>query len=1291
MTQKIAFTFFLLLMICNELYSQTDDWQNHKVIAKNKEPGHATIYPFNTQKNALTFDREKSANIQMLHGKWKFRWFAKHTQAVPDFFKNDFNDSQWDEIPVPSNWQLLGYGTPIYTNIKYPFTANPPYIDRNNPVGLYRKEFNIPDTWNDKQIFLHFDGVQSAFYLYINDHEVGYSQGSMTPAEFNITPYIKPGNNRLAVKVFRWSDGSYLEDQDFWRLSGIYRDVYLMATPNVFIRDYFAMATLDQNYENGKLKVHVRLKNNDDKKAKKYAVKIELLDENNKPVYADQKKCGQSIEAKNEYLLTFTREIAKPAQWSAEHPNLYTLVLKLLDKRGKTIQVIATKTGFRTVEIKNGQLLVNGVAIDIKGTNRHEIDPDHGRVVSKALMIKDIKIMKQHNINAVRTSHYPNTPLWYSLCDEYGIYLWDEANIECHEIRNPPLISDDPEWEQAYTERGIRMVERDKNHPSIITWSMGNESGYGCNFKVMGEKIRAMDSTRTLHYEDSKIAMEQKCNNHKVPAYDFISNMYAGQKQIVEIHEHCTDRPVILCEYSHAMGNNGGIMTYWNEINKYPRLQGAFVWDWVDQGLRTKNKSGETYFAYGGDFGDEPNSNNFCLNGLVYPDRRVTPALLETKYAYQYILIDSVDVINGELKIKNTCNFTNLSAFTAKWMVKVNGKTMQTGEIDAIDLAPKKEKKINIPFKKPDLKPGEEAFLSIEFYLKNDTKWAKKGHSVAYQQFKIPYQPKTREKKDIEQLPEMQVTENENKAIIKGNGFEVIFNKKTGMLDKYKWQGETRIEKGPTFNFWRPPTDNDKKDTNGKKKWMKFDLNNLQAKAFHFQIGASKHKVDIRIRRALLNDRREMRFETVYNYTILGNGAIIVDAGFYPDENMEVMAKIGMQMHLNKSLVYAKWFGRGPHETYPDRKWSGRIDEFQMPVKELFEPYITPQENGNRSEIRHVLMHNNKNGLLFYGDKPMNFSAYHYNDENITNAGHLYQLKETPYCTFNFDLQQAGLGTAGCGPGVLEEFLVKAQPNRFTFTILPVEDVLNYNTPVFDIIRDKDEFIPKPDIRAKKTMFAEPIPVSIQCDAKNAVIYYTTDGSIPDKNAKVYKKPFTIDKSLTVYAIAIKNNTQSFIASKEFRFINIKNMDLKNVPVYAGKKTTKWQLFDGVFGTGGDLKSGWLQFTNDFIADIETLKPQDINSITVRNCSDWWWGYLLPQTITIEVSQDGKNYKKVLQQITDPDQKRKYWEIVEFKAPVNMKNITHIRITAIQPEKPQWFRSDNFEKPVMLFDEILIH
>ncbi len=1290
MYQKTPLLLVLLLLLCNELYSQSDDWQNHKVIDRNKEPGHATIYPFSNKTNALTFDREKSKYIQMLNGKWRFRWFAKHTLAIPDFFTTEHNDSQWDEIQVPSNWQLKGSGIPIYTNIKDPFTANPPYIDRDNPVGLYRKSFRIPETWNGRQVFLHFDGVQSAFYLYINGQEVGYSQGSMTPAEFNITSYLKPGKNQLAVKVFRWSDGSYLEDQDFWRLSGIYRDVYLMATSNVFIRDYFAIATLDQTYEDGRLKVQVDLKNTDDKKAKKYAVKIELLDANNKTVYTSQKTCNEAILPDKEYRLTFQDEITKPLPWSAEYPNLYTLILTLLNKGGKTQQVIATKTGFRSVEIKNGQLQINGVAIDIKGTNRHEIDPDHGRVVSKELMIKDIKLMKQHNINAVRTSHYPNIPLWYSLCDEYGIYVWDEANIECHEIRNPPIISDNPEWEQAYTERGIRMVERDKNHPSVITWSLGNEAGYGCNFKTLGERIRAIDSTRTLHYEDSKMVGNIKCNNHRISAYDFISNMYAGQHQIAEIQKYCPDRPVILCEYSHAMGNNGGIMTYWNIINKYPRLQGGFIWDWVDQGLRTKNKSGETYFAYGGDFGDTPNSGNFCLNGLVYSDRRISPALLETKYAYQNILIEPVDIINGIFKMKNTFNFTNLSEFATRWMVKVNGKTMQTGELKDLSLAPKKEEMINITFNKPDVKPGEEAFLSIEFFLKNDTKWAKKGHSIAYQQFKIPYQPKEREKTAIEQFAEMQVTEDQNRAIVKSNDFEVIFNKKTGILDSYKWQGETWIEKGPAFNFWRPPTDNDKKDNNGKKKWEKFDLNELQAKAFYFEIEEAKHQVDIRIRRALFNKRKEMRFETVCKYTILGNGAIIINAEFLPDKNIEVLAKIGMQMHLNKLLAYATWFGRGPHETYPDRKWSGRIDEFQMPVKQLFEPYITPQENGNRSEIRHVVMHNNKNGLMFYGDKPMNFSAYYYNDKDITRAGHLYELKETPYCVFNFDLQQAGLGTAGCGPGVLDTFLVKSKPTRFTFTILPVKDIQNHNKQLFNIIRTKDTPIAKPEILAEKTMISEPVPVSIQSNTKDAVIYYTIDGSIPDKNANRYKKPFYVNKSLVIHAIVVKDNNQSFVASKKIRYINIKNMKLKNAPLQTGKNNDKWQLFDGNLGTGGDLKSGWLHFNSDFIADIETAKPQDIKSIAFRSCSDWWWGYLLPQTITIEVSQDGKNYKKVLQQTTNPDKKRKYWEIVEFKALVNMKNITHIRIKALQPEKPEWFRSDNFKEPIMLIDEILI-
>ncbi len=1280
---KLQYVLLVALAFASCSKRNLSDWENPRMIGQNKEPGHVTLIPYNNVNDALSFQREHADNFMLLNGDWKFKWVPDERKAPKNFFKEDFDVNDWDSINVPSNWQLKGYGIPIYTNVKYPFPKDPPYIKKDNPVGSYRTEFNIPEGWREKQVFIHFDGVQSAFYLWINGEKVGYSEGSMTPAEFNITKYIKQGKNMLAVKVYRWCDGSYLEDQDFWRLSGIYRDVYIMATPNTHIRDFFVTTDLDSNYHDALLEVKTNVRNYSQETIENYKVRVTLYNNNEEGVFTETIPFHSKLNPNDEMVISCKKNIIDPDKWSAEHPNLYKMTISLLDANDQLLEVISDKIGFREVEIKDGLFMVNGVAVDLKGTNRHEIDPDHGRVVSRELMIRDIKLMKKYNINAVRTSHYPNQPDWYDLCDEYGLYLWDEANIEGHDLRTTGKLNDNPDWQKAIVDRGISVVERDKNHPSVVTWSMGNETGYGRNFDTLAKHIRKLDPTRPVHYEDSKGA------GIPVSRFDIISNMYASPEQIVDFHKNYPDRPVILCEYSHAMGNNGGIMSYWNEIIQYPRLQGAFVWDWVDQGLRTANEQGEVFFAYGGDFGDKPNDENFCLNGLVYPDRRISPALIETKKAYQYVVFEPVDLKKGLLRIKNTHNFTNLKWYDVNWELTADGELIDSGSLDPVDLAPKKETVIRVPFDKPEIKPGKEYFVKVSLALPENTAWAIKGHVMGWEQYKIPFDVPGKKPMPLNKTGKQTIEQNGEELIVKGKDHTIIFQK--GKLVNYTFNSRELITNGPLMNFWRPPTDNDEKDTKGLRLWKKHHLDSLQHNIYDYNYSQKKNMVQVYMKEVMKDPEGNIKFEVLYEYTVLNDGCMILFTAFNPDDKIKVLPKIGLQMHINKNTDQVKWYGLGPHENYPDRKASGQVGVYNMTVDEMFEPYIYPQENGNRCDVRWISMYDkDKKGFIIDGDELFNISACWYDDDNLTQARHLYELEKRDYITLNIDYRMAGLGTAACGPGVRDEYLVMAEASDFTIRFTPVENNninMDYAIPEID-----HSFIPKPVVAADKKIFNEKMKISMNVDDPDATIRYTLDGSIPGENAETYEEPFTIDNSVVVNAIATKDDDKSFITTERFNFINAKSVTYDDSPSEDLRKTGEYDLLDGYTGNPGVLNKHWIPFEGeDMNVTIELARPTDIKSMTLRASGDWYWGYYAPEKVIFKVSKDGKKYKVVDEQEHDPEKKLHYYEVVEFTGEADVDDVTHVRVVAINiNDMPDWVRNKKAE-PVMLFDELIIN
>ncbi len=1017
------------------------DWENPGIISYNKQDAHASLVPCPDVESALHFDKLASENIMMLNGTWKFYWSADTEERPVDFYLPGYNDTGWDDIEVPSNWQMKGYGTPIYTNIKHPFPAEPPHINRDNPTGSYRTGFEIAKNWEGKQVYIHFEGVQSAFYLWLNGMKVGYSQGSMTAAEFDLTPFLQEGHNTLAVEVYRWSDGSYLEDQDFWRLSGIYRDVYLMARPAMHVRDFFVTTELDQDYSNAVFDLRVSVRNAGMERNRPKKLNISLRDKE-REILSQQLDINQSLNYQQDLTIQFQQEVIRPRLWSAEHPNLYSLILELKDEQGKTEEVISSRVGFRKVEIAGGQLLVNGVAIDLKGTNRHEIHPENGRVMSRELMVQDISLMKQHNINAVRTSHYPNVPGWYELCDIYGIYLWDEANIESHELRRQSTLANDPEWKEAFLDRGRRMVERDKNHPSVIVWSLGNETGLGENHYAMEAMIRERDPSRPIHYEDH---LDREGPERKPSRFDIISDMYASPEDMKEYQNADPSRPLILCEYVHAMGNSvGGLQDYWDMIYANPRMQGGFVWDWVDQGLAKQTESGKKYWAYGGDFGDSPNDGSFCLNGLVYPDRSISPAINEIKKVYQYIHFEPADLPAGEIKLINRYNFTSLDYFQAHWQMKSDGELLQEGEISLPVIQPKDSGIIRLPIRLPEPDPpglltGKEYFLDIQVLLPEDKKWAIQGHMVAWEQFLLPSAAPASATADITS-PGYTVDEEQVSVIINGNGYRIIFSEE-GILDSWLVDGKELIIGGPLINFWRPPTENDLKDKHAYGKWKEAGLDSLDHRLTGFTSSRDeKDRLLLTSSFDLFNNRQELVFQVKISYRIIGDGSMQVEIQADPTDKPEYLAKTGMQFRLPNSLSNVEWYGMGPHETYPDRQSSGRIDVFRNTVDELWEDYIVPQENGNRSQIRRVSLTDiDGYGLIFSGPEPMNFSAYRYDDASITEAKHSWQLEKEDYITFNFDYRQSGLGTATCGPGCRPAYLLPAQKTGFSFTISPVQ------------------------------------------------------------------------------------------------------------------------------------------------------------------------------------------------------------------------------------------------------------
>jgi beta-galactosidase len=998
-------------------------------------PSRSPLVPFPDPEAASTDDRERSPWFQSLNGAWKFTLCPQPEASPEDFFSRGFDDQGWSEIPVPSNWTLQGYDRPHYTNVQMPFAEPPPTVPTQNPTGLYRRRFQIPESWKGRRVVLHFGGAESVLYVYVNGHPVGMSKDSRLAAEFDVTKFVEPGENLVAAMVIRWSDGTFLEDQDHWFMAGIYRDVYLYATGPTHIADVFAIGSLDEEYRNGWLKVDAKV-GFPDAGEEGWRIRVRLLDARGREVI--RRPLEQTVPTGGgPYLYRGRRaellkEIRSPRQWSSEVPYLYRVVVSLIDPEGECQEAVSCRIGFRRVEVRGRELLVNGRPVLIKGVNRHEHDDTTGKTLTRESMLADIRLMKQFNFNAVRTSHYPNDPLWYQLCDEYGLYVIDEANIESHaHLAN---LCHEPRFAAAFLDRGMRMVQRDKNHACIILWSLGNESGCGANLEALGGWIRGFDPSRPLHYEG---ALESNWYRDH-PTTDVICPMYPEIEQIVRwAKSGHGERPLIMCEYSHAMGNsNGSLSDYWEAIETHHGLQGGFIWDWVDQGLRKVDDKGREYWAYGGDFGDQPNDGAFCINGLVWPDRTPHPAMFEFKKLAQPVKIETRNLRQGRIRIINRQDFLDLGWLRGSFELCVEGEVVQKGKLPRLTTAPGEEEELTLPLRKPDLEPGQECFLNVRFHTARDTPWAPRGLELAWEQLAMPWRAPKRRARRAEGT--LEVTESETRAEIAGETLCLEVDKAAGEIVSLRFRDRELLVSGPRLNVWRAPTDNDGIKAWGHQlgrplgRWLEAGLQELQLETVSARVSRSRDGSA----KVVIRHRTEGGLEHRHAYRVLPWGEIEVENSVRVPANLADLPRVGVTLALQPGLDQLTWFGRGPHENYADRKASAAVGRYSATVAEMYVPYIVPQEHGGRCDVRWLRLADDEGtGLCIAAPEHFQFSASHFTGDDLFRAHHTNELEPRPEVILNLDGIQRGLGTGSCGPDTLPRYRIRAGTHRFAYRI----------------------------------------------------------------------------------------------------------------------------------------------------------------------------------------------------------------------------------------------------------------
>jgi beta-galactosidase len=995
-------------------------WQNPEILHENREEPCTNLIPYQSKKMALQGIKGQSEFYRLLNGNWRFAWFSQYDIAPNNFFQTNFDISEWDEIQVPLNWQMIGYDIPQYTNIKYPFPVDPPYVPNKNPAGLYVRDFFVPEMWNCKDVFLNFEGVNSCFYVWVNGEYIGYSQGSHLPSLFHITSAVSKGKNRLAVKVLKWCDGSYLEDQDFYRLSGIFRDVYLLARNKTHLKDAFINTELDGAYINAVISAEL-------------CFNEQLINDAEFAIFAPNNVCvAQQTILKGQSKYNYEFCIENTENWTAETPSLYTAVLI---SEG---EIVPVKFGVRKIEVAaNGALLINGVAVKLKGVNRHDSHPDLGHYTPNEHMVNDLMQMKRHNINTIRTSHYPNTPEFLSLCDKYGFYVVDETDLETHGIHvaEHNYFTDNPIWKSAFLDRIKRMVERDKNHPCIIMWSLGNESFMGENFIAMANWTKSRDKSRLIHYEgSSSICFDDDIKDSS--CFDVVSRMYP---ETVWCEDYCKSRkdtrPLFLCEYSHAMGvGPGDLKEYWDLIYKYPNFIGGCVWEWCDHSVRQKTDSGKEFFVYGGYFGETPNDGNFCCDGLNFPDRKAHTGLLEYKKIIQPIRVETVNLVNGCIKITNLCDFISLCSYELNWKITRDGKTLLQGRVDELKIKPHESEIVKLSYTIPKSDCAE-YYLDLSFVQKYDTDWELKGYEIAFEQFKLPVELIALQPSLF--VNPINVEEIDGKIKIFGENFEYLFNQLEGSFVSVKMGGIQMLEGLPNLSIWRAPTDNDKKIW----EWREQSLDTAFTRVYQCKIVEhTETAVNIKISCAHGGKSVEPALKAEISYTIYGNGEVIVNIVADVRKNLIHLPRFGMEFCMPKGNENLQYFGMGPHENYIDMFHSSKMGLYKSTVDEQYEPYTMPQENGNHTKVKWVCVSDiSGRGIIFKSHNSlMNFSALHYTAEDLDKAELTIQLRRRPETIVHIDYKQTGIGSNSCGPALNKDYAFNQKHIDFTFSFKPI-------------------------------------------------------------------------------------------------------------------------------------------------------------------------------------------------------------------------------------------------------------
>ena len=999
---------------------QSLDWQNPRMLQRDREAPAAYLIPYQSAQAALAGIKGESAFYRLLNGNWKFRYCESWAEVPEGFSGRDADVSGWDEIRVPMSWQMAGYDVPQYTNVNYPIPVDPPYVPADNPAGLYVREFACPAGWKGRQLYLHFEGVSSCFYLWVNGHPAGYSQGSHLPSCFDITPFVTAGPNRLAVEVLKWCDGTYLEDQDFYRLSGIFRDVYLTARNRRHLKDIFIHTDLDADYRDGQVRAELTFGTPPETeiRADLYAPDGRLL-------------AGQLLPGSQE-TCTCSFDIPDVKKWTAETPTLYTLLITC----GQ--EVIPVRLGVRKIEIApNGALLLNGTAIKIKGVNRHDSHPDLGYYTPVAHMKADLMQMKRHNINAVRTSHYPNTPEFLSLCDQYGFYVVDETDLETHgiHVKSETALTDDPSWKDAYLDRVQRMVERDKNHSCVIMWSMGNESYMGHNHIAMAEWTKGRDPSRPVHYEGAdKGYLENGRDHHCV---DVVSRMYPPLQWCADYCEKRQDpRPLFLCEYSHAMGvGPGDLKEYWELIYRYPQFIGGCVWEWCDHSVRQRDENGREFFVYGGYFGETPNDANFCCDGLNFPDRIAHTGLKEYKQVIAPVQAEAADPLEGVIRLFNRYDFLDLSGLALMWKVTRDGETVTQGRVETLDAAPHTGCEIRLPYSLP-ADDNAEYYLNLSFVQKRDTPWEPAGYEVGSSQMRLPveYRPPIR---PAAGFPPVAIGRKGLRWVLAGENFRYVFSAADGSFESLRLGGVEMLARGTKLSIWRAPADNDRQIQS---QWRDARMDRSFTRIYESSVepGPAGSAV-IALTCAHGGKSVEPVLRASIRCTVLGNGEIQVETTADVRKNLIHLPRFGFEFALPEGCESIEYFGMGPHENYADMCRSARMGHYRSTVDAQYVPYIMPQETGNHTRVRWAAVYDNGGrGMLFKAEDSFSFSALHCTAEDLDAASLTRDLTRRPETIVHIDYRQTGIGSNSCGPALNPAYAFDEKHFTFRFAFRPV-------------------------------------------------------------------------------------------------------------------------------------------------------------------------------------------------------------------------------------------------------------